>query len=223
MGKIEYIAVQCFQCKVFQVERTKKQNKWTCKICNSKQSVRKVYAISTQAKDIRLVVQELNMKRKDVEEELEKQKLLELQESQNDDGQLESIDDVFEQHRREQEEELRNKQNKPRVSKWAKFIEVRDDDYDDEEDETCTTMLPTDQTQTRKRKRSKKDDTFEDEFKDEHTQTSKRKKKFEEMHNEYEESTITKQRKIQKRNTPIQNQAKKPSKWAQFLPKEDVN
>jgi predicted RNA-binding Zn-ribbon protein involved in translation (DUF1610 family) len=35
--------VRCFSCDAFQVDQKKKVNKFSCKICNEKQSVRKVY------------------------------------------------------------------------------------------------------------------------------------------------------------------------------------
>lgn len=34
--------VRCFSCEAFQVDQKKKVNKFVCKVCNSKQSVRKV-------------------------------------------------------------------------------------------------------------------------------------------------------------------------------------
>jgi len=61
MGKQEFIAVRCFSCKNFQVIIASKKSKFQCKICHENQSVQKVYAISNQAKDIRMVVQTLNM------------------------------------------------------------------------------------------------------------------------------------------------------------------
>ncbi|KAM3305616.1 hypothetical protein P3S67_012482 [Capsicum chacoense] len=59
-----FIAVHCFQCSTMQVKQQKKSsNKWTCVVCNQKQSVRKVFAQGYKAKEIRLFVQNFNMSR----------------------------------------------------------------------------------------------------------------------------------------------------------------
>jgi hypothetical protein len=39
----------------------KKSNKWKCKVCHAKQSRRRVFARSDRAKDVRSVVQHMNM------------------------------------------------------------------------------------------------------------------------------------------------------------------
>ncbi|KAL6316678.1 hypothetical protein AAG906_019592 [Vitis piasezkii] len=65
-----FIALQCFQCSTMQVKQQKKNsNKWTCVVCNEKQSVRKVYAQGSMAKDVRKFVQSFNMSRKSIDEE----------------------------------------------------------------------------------------------------------------------------------------------------------
>ncbi|KAG5612445.1 hypothetical protein H5410_023726 [Solanum commersonii] len=59
-----FIAVQCCECSTMQVKQQKKSsNKWTCVVCNQKQSVRKVFAQGYKAKEIRLFVQSFNMSR----------------------------------------------------------------------------------------------------------------------------------------------------------------
>ncbi|XP_059279941.1 uncharacterized protein LOC132033843 [Lycium ferocissimum] len=59
-----FIAVQCCECSTMQVKQQKKSsNKWTCVVCNQKQSVRKVFAQGYKAKEIRLFVQNFNMSR----------------------------------------------------------------------------------------------------------------------------------------------------------------
>ncbi|DBA86120.1 hypothetical protein WJX77_006607 [Trebouxia sp. C0004] len=65
----EFICVQCFTCETFQVQQVKKTAKFTCRMCQAPQSVRKTYAVSTQAKDIRSVVVELNAKRCEAEQQ----------------------------------------------------------------------------------------------------------------------------------------------------------
>ncbi|KAL3617764.1 hypothetical protein CASFOL_038085 [Castilleja foliolosa] len=59
-----FIAVHCFQCGTMQVKQQKKSsNKWICVVCNQKQSVRKVFAQSAMARDVRVFVQSFNMSR----------------------------------------------------------------------------------------------------------------------------------------------------------------
>ncbi|XP_044511068.1 MRN complex-interacting protein-like isoform X2 [Mangifera indica] len=59
-----YIALQCCQCSMMQVKQKKKSsNKWTCVVCNQKQSVRKVFAQGFMAKDLRAFVQSFNISR----------------------------------------------------------------------------------------------------------------------------------------------------------------
>ncbi|KAI3431910.1 uncharacterized protein J3R85_007784 [Psidium guajava] len=64
MATTIFIAVQCCQCSTMQVKQQKKSsNKWTCVVCNQKQSVRKVFAQGFMAKDVRKFVQSFNMSR----------------------------------------------------------------------------------------------------------------------------------------------------------------
>lgn len=59
-----FLAVQCYQCSTMQAKQQKKSNnKWSCSICNEKQSFQKIFARSTAAKDIRKFVQDFNMSR----------------------------------------------------------------------------------------------------------------------------------------------------------------
>ncbi|KAK9130067.1 hypothetical protein Sjap_010554 [Stephania japonica] len=67
-----FIAVQCCQCATMQVKQKKKSsNKWSCVVCNQKQSVRKIYAQGLQAKDVRKFVQNFNMSRQSLDEALD--------------------------------------------------------------------------------------------------------------------------------------------------------
>ncbi|BAU01829.1 hypothetical protein LR48_Vigan10g186700 [Vigna angularis] len=60
-----FIALQCYQCSTMQVKQKKKSsNKWSCAICNQKQSVRRVFAQGFMATDVRKFVQDFNMSRK---------------------------------------------------------------------------------------------------------------------------------------------------------------
>jgi len=61
--------VRCYSCETFQVQikKTAKNKKWTCKICNEKQSLKKVYFTGLGA-ECRKVVKEFNMKRGELNE-----------------------------------------------------------------------------------------------------------------------------------------------------------
>lgn len=50
-------------------QKKKSSNKWTCVVCNQKQSVRKVFAQGYMAKDLRKFVQSFNMSRKFTDEQ----------------------------------------------------------------------------------------------------------------------------------------------------------
>ncbi|KAK3018095.1 hypothetical protein RJ639_004780 [Escallonia herrerae] len=76
MANTTFIAVQCCQCSTMQAsislyththtcvkQRKKSSNKWTCVVCNQKQSVIKVFAQGYMAKDVRKFVQGCNMAR----------------------------------------------------------------------------------------------------------------------------------------------------------------
>ncbi|GLJ36804.1 hypothetical protein SUGI_0742390 [Cryptomeria japonica] len=56
-----FLALQCYQCNTMQAKQQKKNNKWSCVICNEKQSVKRIFARSSVAKDIRKFVQDFNM------------------------------------------------------------------------------------------------------------------------------------------------------------------
>ncbi|CAA6666226.1 unnamed protein product [Spirodela intermedia] len=59
-----FIALQCSDCSMMQVKQQKKSsNKWVCAVCNQRQSVRKVFARSCLARDVRGFVQRFNMSR----------------------------------------------------------------------------------------------------------------------------------------------------------------
>ncbi|KAG4157533.1 hypothetical protein ERO13_D02G067900v2 [Gossypium hirsutum] len=65
MPTANFVALQCCQCFTMQVKQRKKSsNKWTCVVCNQKQSVLKVFAQGPMAKDVRKFVQSFNMTRK---------------------------------------------------------------------------------------------------------------------------------------------------------------
>ncbi|KAF3447376.1 hypothetical protein FNV43_RR12562 [Rhamnella rubrinervis] len=69
MSSVFFVAFQCCQCSTMQVKQRNKKstksssNKWTCVVCNQKQSVRKVFAQGPMAKHLRSFVQSFNMSR----------------------------------------------------------------------------------------------------------------------------------------------------------------
>ncbi|KAE9592505.1 hypothetical protein Lal_00028478 [Lupinus albus] len=65
-----FIALQCSQCSTMQVKQKKKKstNKWRCVLCNQNQSLRKVFAQGSMAKDIRKFVQDFNISRKSIDD-----------------------------------------------------------------------------------------------------------------------------------------------------------
>jgi hypothetical protein len=53
--------VKCFNCSMYQVDINKKStNKWLCKLCGSKQTLKQVFYESDSAKDCRERVKQLN-------------------------------------------------------------------------------------------------------------------------------------------------------------------
>lgn len=74
---VEFLVLRCYQveCGAFQVTQKKKDTpggkaaKWTCVCCQSKQSVRTVFARSTSAAECRKVVQQYNMRRGELTEQ----------------------------------------------------------------------------------------------------------------------------------------------------------
>jgi small-conductance mechanosensitive channel len=110
---------------MFQVQMVRKDKKWTCKTCGSKQSIIKVFASSTKASEVRPIVQQLNMKRGTLEEEMTK-----------------------ELNGHEEEDSFQtmptNQTKEEMVEKWGKYL---DNDESEEETETqddvqITTVLP---------------------------------------------------------------------------------
>ncbi len=60
----EFQVVRCFSCQTFNSDIVKKKNdKWQCKMCGEKQSVKHVFCVFANAKDCREAVQELNCRR----------------------------------------------------------------------------------------------------------------------------------------------------------------
>ena len=133
----EFLALCCYNCHMFQVQQRTKTKKWACKTCGSKQSIIKVYASSSKAAEVRPVVQNLNLKKGQLQEERSKKCYDQEQEREEE---LVS--------REEQEEQVREK--------WGRYLDDDDqeqNDHDDDDDDQITTVLP---DEKRKRRRSEK-------------------------------------------------------------------
>ncbi|CAA0830125.1 Unknown protein [Striga hermonthica] len=92
-----FIAVECFHCCTMQVKQQKKSSnsKWNCVVCNQKQSVRKVFAQSSMARDVRKFVQASNMSRQMSDQTHLEVETLEIQErpKRNDWNEYVDVDD----------------------------------------------------------------------------------------------------------------------------------
>lgn len=64
----EFIIVQCYKCDSFQVCQRRKDSKFSCKICRSSQSVRRIFAKSFNAAHLRPLVQQANLSRGNAEQ-----------------------------------------------------------------------------------------------------------------------------------------------------------
>lgn len=61
--------IRCAECQAFQVQLEKKSHKFNCMLCNTKQTLQKVYARSSKASDCREVCQKYNAARIDCEDD----------------------------------------------------------------------------------------------------------------------------------------------------------
>ncbi|CAG4924091.1 unnamed protein product [Colias eurytheme] len=99
--------LRCYKCFIFQIHQTKKSNKWECKMCGEKQSIKRHYGIGT-GKECRMHVQKLNK----MQAEKTNMPKIEIDEEEED-----------------EEEEVENKlkmsntlNNKINNSKWSNYI-----------------------------------------------------------------------------------------------------
>ena len=68
----EFHVLRCCSCETFQVDIVKMKNvKWECKLCGLKQSIKDVYTKSSVAKECRVQVQMLNLRRGDMSADFE--------------------------------------------------------------------------------------------------------------------------------------------------------
>ncbi|XP_077866816.1 uncharacterized protein LOC102801830 [Saccoglossus kowalevskii] len=129
MGQ-EFIVVKCFSCTVFQVQQVKKAKKWNCKMCGSKQSLKKIYGQGSGA-DCRKHVQKLNMMRGEMENEEDREEFV--------DGNTLNADVQIQNNKDEDELSYDD-------SKWSQFVDDDEDKNgqkngnhgDDDDEATCT-------------------------------------------------------------------------------------
>ncbi|KAK3230242.1 hypothetical protein Dsin_002123 [Dipteronia sinensis] len=107
----------CTQVK----QKKKSSNKWTCVVCNQKQSVRKVFAQGYNAKDLRQYVQSFNMSLKDrpQEEQQEEEEVRDMEAKESQQSRA-NVDSNWKDYLSEEDEE-------PRTSKPTMNNATQDD------------------------------------------------------------------------------------------------
>jgi len=152
MSSREYAVFQCFQCSAFAINQITKNRKWKCKLCGSQQSIRKIYATSAQPKDLRPIVQNLNMKRGEIEQELNNQEVV---------------------------EEEPKKVTVPSQSKWTKYNTKQEESESEEDGIQIVTSMETNKKTRRsapkpaddeKKKRAAPKKRSKEEFNEEHSE-----------------------------------------------------
>jgi len=73
--------LRCYKCFTFQVDIVKKSNKWKCKLCGDKQSIKKVFCTGTGS-ECRSTAQELNRQRSMIAQQSQQKALEELNQHQ---------------------------------------------------------------------------------------------------------------------------------------------
>lgn len=56
----DFQVIKCFSCSTFQVQQAKKAGKFKCTMCGTSQTLQKIYAVSSDARDCRQVCMGLN-------------------------------------------------------------------------------------------------------------------------------------------------------------------
>ncbi|XP_059048977.1 MRN complex-interacting protein [Achroia grisella] len=101
--------LKCYKCFVFQVHQMKKSNKFECKLCGEKQSIKRHYGLGT-GKECRVHVQKLNSIRGEINE------LKELH-TENFDN-----DNEFENSTTVHDNDTDNDASIKRETKWAQYV-----------------------------------------------------------------------------------------------------
>ncbi|XP_037933444.1 MRN complex-interacting protein-like [Teleopsis dalmanni] len=111
----EIRVVLCFDCNMYQVDIVKKINKWQCKLCGAKQSLKKEFYRGSGG-DCRLKAQELNMDKGRATEEVENEVLEFLQSDDIDFIAMENSPEDFLGQQSQQE-------NSERENKWSCYVD----------------------------------------------------------------------------------------------------
>ncbi|XP_026764459.2 probable serine/threonine-protein kinase clkA [Galleria mellonella] len=103
--------LRCYRCLVFQVHQLKKSNKFECKLCGEKQSIKRHYGLGT-GKECRLHVQKLNGIRGEIDE-LNKS----YTENSSDDNEFGNVLNEVQNNNTLDNESIK------RGNKWSEYIE----------------------------------------------------------------------------------------------------
>ena len=148
----EYVVLRCAECSLFQSTQRRKDSKFKCKVCGAFQSVKKLYAQSHKAADLRPIVQQYNLVEGKQREQLELQdfeRRQQLQEQRESDDLSRSLFALEDEHEPEDQRSARPGGND---SKWWSFVDERERrehlesrvahvDEDDEADEPAPAQV----------------------------------------------------------------------------------
>ncbi|KAN0043049.1 hypothetical protein ACTA71_010684 [Dictyostelium dimigraforme] len=129
---VEYLLVQCFSCTMFQVSQKKKKKDFQCKICNEKQSIRKVYGVSFMAKDLTTLVKKYNMEKKSNPPKPIKHNEFEDDDEDENDDEDNSYQDDINNHENGYQQ-LQQQLSQP--NKWSAFLDDKDNEKNENTDE----------------------------------------------------------------------------------------
>ena len=128
--------VKCYNCSTYQVDINKKStNKWQCKLCGSKQTLKQVFYESDSAKDCRERVKQLNSLNGERQMQQQNANLARHLNSNTNNYD----DDEYEQDNTSNynQSTFNQSSSNNKVSKWAKYLTKKEFNkyYGDEEDE----------------------------------------------------------------------------------------
>ncbi|XP_045454494.1 MRN complex-interacting protein [Melitaea cinxia] len=112
--------LRCYKCAVFQVHQTRKDNKWVCKLCGEKQSIKRHYGLGT-SKECRIHVQKLNKMRGEKEEILK---------NRNDSDDSEYDENLDNNMRSNNDEKIITPQNVSKESKWSVYVDKAEETHE---------------------------------------------------------------------------------------------
>ncbi|KAN0011851.1 hypothetical protein ACTFIU_007422 [Dictyostelium citrinum] len=125
---VEYLLVQCYSCTMFQVSQKKKKKDFQCKICNEKQSIRKVYGVSFMAKDLTALVKKYNIEKKSNPPKPIKHNEFEEEEEEEEEGYEEEEDNNNNNNNNNSNNNNYNENNQSQPNKWSAFLDDKDND-----------------------------------------------------------------------------------------------